>query len=68
VTVSGSPDHGFEDELAAALSDLLPPQVRNTVEELLTWRAVDADLRELLRRSHSICSRRVSDTPAPSQH
>jgi hypothetical protein len=49
VTVSDSPDRGFEDELAAALSDPRPPEVRNTVEELLTWRAVDADLAELLR-------------------
>jgi hypothetical protein len=55
VTVSGISDRGFEDELAAVLNGPLPPEVRNTVEELLTWRAVDADLRELLSRRNSIC-------------
>jgi hypothetical protein len=46
--VSGSPDRSFEEELAAALGDPLPPDVLNTVEELLTWRTVDAELAELL--------------------
>jgi hypothetical protein len=62
VTVSDSRDRRLEEELTAALSDPLPPDVLNTVEELLTWRTVDAELAELLSmETHDPLSSGVRD-------
>jgi hypothetical protein len=62
VMVDSSTDREIEAELAAALSDPLPTSVLDAIDELFTWRTVDAELAELLTlETHDALSAGVRD-------